>query len=197
MQNLSAPPIVLASSSRYRRELLQRLLDQFQSVAPGWDETPREGERPGDLVRRLSRSKAEAVAGKHRHALIIGADQVAVLGARILGKPGNHRNAVEQLLQSSGQTLSFLTAACILDPVTQQAYEHTDVTRVRFRRFDASLAEAYLAQDRPYDCAGSFRIEGAGFLLFESVTTGDPTALVGLPMIWLAGVLLELGYLQP
>lgn len=197
MQNLSAPPVILASSSPYRRELLERLLDDFRSVSPGRDETPRDGEAPGELVRRLARSKAEAVAEKHRDALIVGADQAAILDARVLGKPGNHPNAVEQLLQSSGKTLSFLTAACVLDPVTQQRHEHTDVTEVRFRRFDSGLAEAYLRHDEPYDCAGSFRIEGAGCVLFESVTTDDPTALIGLPMIWLAGVLRELGYLQP
>jgi septum formation protein len=197
MQNLAAPPIVLASSSPYRRELLQRLLDTVRSVSPGCDETPREREPPGELVRRLALGKAEAVAKKHRDALIIGADQVAVLDARVLGKPGNHRNAVEQLLQSSGKTLSFLTAACVLDPASQQRHEHTDVTLVRFRRFDAGLAAAYVRHDEPYDCAGSFRIEGAGCVLFESVSTDDPTALIGLPMIWLAGVLRELGYLQP
>lgn len=197
MQNLSAPPIVLASSSRYRRELLARLLDDFQCVSPGRDETPRDGEAPRELVRRLARSKAQAVAEDHRDALIIGSDQAAVLDSRVLGKPANHENAVEQLLQSSGKTLSFLTAACVLDPATPQHREHTDATQVRFRRVDRKLAEAYLLQDEPYDCAGSFRIEGAGFVLLESVTTDDPTALIGLPMIWLAGVLRELGYLQP
>ena len=197
MQNLSAPPIVLASSSRYRRELLQRILDDFRCVSPDRDETPQDGEAPGELVRRLARSKAEAVAERCRDALIVGADQAAVLDARVLGKPGNHPAAVEQLLQSSGRVLSFLTAACVLDPVTQQRHEHTDVTEVRFRRIDRELADAYLRHDEPYDCAGSFRVEGAGCVLFESVTTGDPTALIGLPMIWLAGILRELGYLQP
>jgi septum formation protein len=197
MQNLSAPPIVLASSSPYRRELLQRLVDDFQAVSPDRDETPQDGEAPGKLVRRLARSKAEAVAERYRDALIVGADQAAMLDARVLGKPGNHPNAVEQLLQSSGKAVSFLTAACVLDPVTQQLHEHTDVTEVRFRRIDRELADAYLRHDEPYDCAGSFRVEGAGCVLFESVTTDDPTALIGLPMIWLAGVLRELGYLQP
>jgi septum formation protein len=197
MQNPSAPPIVLASSSRYRRGLLRRFLDDFQSVSPAEDETARGDEAPRDLVRRLARQKAEAVSVKHRDALIIGADQVAVLDSRVVGKPGNHRNAVEQLLESSGQTLSFLTAVCVLDPVARHRHEHTDVTKVRFRRFDRRLAENYLRHDQPYDCAGSFRIEGAGFVLFESVTTSDPTALIGLPMIWLAGVLSDLGYLQP
>lgn len=196
MQNPSAPPIVLASSSRYRRELLERLLDDFQSVAPDRDETPRAGESPRQLVRRLARSKAEAVAEGNPAALVIGADQVAALDSRVLGKPGSHRKAVEQLLHSSGKTLAFLTAACVLDPVSRQLHEHTDRTQVRFRRFDRALAESYLRRDEPYDCAGSFRIEGAGVVLFESVTSEDPTALVGLPMIWLAGVLQELGYLQ-
>lgn len=193
MQNPSAPPIVLASASRYRRGLLNRFLDEFRTASPAVDETQAPGEDPRELVRRLARQKAEAVSGRHRDALIIGGDQVAVLEGRVIGKPGDHENAVLQLLASSGKTLRFLTAVCVLDPAERRRYEHTDETRVRFRRFGRRLAEAYLRHDRPYDCAGSFRIEGAGFVLFESVTTDDPTALIGLPMIWLAATLRELG----
>lgn len=197
MQNPSAPPIVLASASRYRRGLLDRFLDEFQTVSPALDETPAADEAPHELVRRLARRKAEAVSARHRKALVIGADQVAVLNGRVIGKPGNHENAVVQLLAASGKSLRFLTAVCILDPVERRRYEHTDETEVRFRRFDRRLAEAYLRHDEPYDCAGSFRIEGAGFVLFRSVTTDDPTALIGLPMIWLAGILQDLDYLLP
>ena len=196
MQNPSAPPVVLASSSPYRRALLERLLDRFEAVSPVVDEKPCADETPGALAARLAREKAEAVAGRHRDALVIGADQVAVLDGRILGKPGNHAAAVGQLMAASGRSLRFLTAACVLEPVSGRRSEHTDATLVRFRRFDRRLAESYLRQDEPYDCAGSFRIEGAGFVLFESVTTDDPTALVGLPMIWVAGRLLDHGYLQ-
>ena len=129
--------------------------------------------------------------------LIIGADQLAVLEDRVLGKPGDHAKAIEQLLASSGKTVTFLTAVCILDPVGRARYEHTDKTIVRFRQFDRRLAEAYLRHDEPYDCAGSFKLEGAGFVLFESVETDDPTGLIGLPMIWVADRLLQLGYLLP
>lgn len=196
MQNPSAPPIVLASSSRHRRALLDRLLDHFQCVSPALDEAPREGETPAELVRRLAREKAEAVSRRHPAALIIGADQAAVLGSRVLGKPGGHSQAVEQLLEASGRSMRFLTAVCVLDPASRR-YEHTDETEVRFRRFDRRLAESYLRHDEPYDCAGSFRIEGAGPVLFEYVRGDDPTALIGLPMIWLAGKLADLGCLQP
>lgn len=197
MQNPAAPPIVLASSSRYRRGLLDRFLDNFETVSPDVDETPEPGVAADTLATRLAREKAEAVSHTHRDALVIGADQVAVLNDRILGKPGDHATAVEQLLAASGKTVRFLTAVCVLDAERRRRYEHTDETIVRFRRFDRRLAEAYLRYDEPYDCAGSFRVEGAGFVLFESVRTDDPTALIGLPMIWLAGRLLELDYLSP
>ena len=195
MQNPSAPPIILASSSRYRRGLLDRFLDEFQVVSPNVDEVRLDDESPPALVARLARQKAEAVLGNYRNALIVGADQIAVLDERVLGKPGNHPAAVEQLLAASGKSLQFLTGVCVLDPQTRHRYEHIDRTVVRFRQFDRRLAETYLKHDQPYDCAGSFRIEGAGFVLFEAVTTDDPTALIGLPMIWLAGRLLESGYL--
>ncbi len=197
MQNPSSPPILLASSSRYRQGLLERFLDDYETVAPGIDEASRDAENPGELATRLAREKAEAVSSQHRDALIIGADQLAVLDDVVLGKPGDHQRAVEQLLAASGKTMDFLTAVCVLDPVTRTRLEHTDKTTVRFRRFDRRLADSYLRHDEPYDCAGSFRIEGAGFVLFESVTTDDPTALIGLPMIWLAGTLIDLGYLLP
>lgn len=195
MQNPSAPPIILASSSHYRRGLLDRVLTEYQTVSPEVDESRVDDESPREQAARLARRKAEAVASKHTGDLVIGADQLAVVEQRVLGKPGDHQNAVEQLLASSGKSLKFLTAVCVLDPVGRRRYEHVDETIVRFRRFDRRLAENYLRHDKPYDCAGSFRIEGAGFVLFESVKTDDPTALIGLPMIWLAGQLQELGYL--
>ncbi|MBT8092025.1 MAG: septum formation protein Maf [Gammaproteobacteria bacterium] len=197
MQNPSAPSIVLASSSSYRRGLLERILDQFETVEPAIDESNPDGLAPADLARTLARKKAELVATSMRDALIVGADQLAVLNDQILGKPGNHQKAVEQLLQASGQVVTFLTAVCILDPLGRARFEHTDRTTVRFRDFDRRLADAYLRLDEPYDCAGSFKIEGAGFVLFESVETEDPTALMGLPMIWVADCLLRLGYISP
>ena len=197
MQNPSAPTIFLASSSRYRRELLNRFLDNYEVVDPEVDERNDLGLPPAELAQHLARKKAEAIAANARKSLIIGADQLAVLEDRVLGKPGEHARAIEQLLASSGKTVTFLTAVCILDPVGRARYEHTDKTIVRFREFDRRLAEAYLKHDEPYDCAGSFKLEGAGFVLFESVETDDPTGLIGLPMIWVADRLLQLGYLLP
>ncbi len=197
MQNPSAPTIVLASSSAYRRGLLDRFLDQFETMSPDVDESNANNLPIDELATYLARKKAEAVAANARDALIIGADQLAVLDKRVLGKPGDHQKAVEQLLAASGKSVTFLTAVCILDPIGRARYEHTDRTTVHFRRFDRRLAEAYLRHDEPYDCAGSFKLEGAGFVLFDSVKTDDPTALIGLPMIWLADRLLQLGYLLP
>jgi septum formation protein len=179
MQNPSAPEILLASSSPYRRGLLDRFLVEFEAVSPDVDESNTEGLEPADLARHLARAKAEAVSASTRNALVIGADQLAVLDGHVLGKPGSHQKAVEQLLAASGKSVKFLE------------------TVVHFREFDRRLAEAYLRLDEPYDCAGSFKLEGAGFLLFESVKTDDPTALIGLPMIWISDRLLELGYLLP
>ena len=197
MQNPSAPSIVLASASQYRRDLLDRFLDDYQAVSPDIDESNPDGLSPKKLARRLARQKAETVSRTARNSLIIGADQLAVLDGQVLGKPGDHQKAVEQLMAASGQTVTFRTAVCILDPLGRTRYEHVDKTTVRFRQFDRRLVETYLRHDEPYDCAGSFKIEGAGFVLFESVRTDDPTALIGLPMIWVSDVLLELGYLLP
>jgi septum formation protein len=197
MQNPSAPAIVLASASQYRRGLLDRFLDEYSAVSPDVDESNAHGLDPEALASSLARKKAETVSMNARNALVIGADQLAVLDDHVLGKPGDHQKAVEQLLAASGQAVTFLTAVCILDPIGLTRYEHVDKTTVRFRQFDRRLAESYVRHDQPYDCAGSFKLEGAGFVLFESVNTDDPTALIGLPMIWVSDVLLELGYLLP
>lgn len=197
MQNSSSPRILLASASRYRQGLLDRFLNDYETVSPDIDESAQEGESAADLATRLAREKAETVSKQNPDALIIGADQLAVLDGVVLGKPGDHRRAVEQLLSASGKKVRFLTAVCVIDPVASTRLQHSDETTVRFRRFDRNLADTYLRHDEPYDCAGSFKIEGAGFVLFESVSTDDPTALIGLPMIWLAGTLKDLGYLLP
>ena len=195
MQNLTTTPIVLASSSSYRQNLLNRLLGNFVTVSPNVDESNDGTELPEHFTIRLARQKAEVVSIIHYDSLIIGADQIAVLDDQIIGKPGNHQSAIEQLLAASGKSLQFLTAVCVLEPAGRIRHEHIDRTTVIFHQFDLQLAEAYLKHDEPYDCAGSFKIEGAGFVLFESVRTHDPTALIGLPMIWLAETLRRLGYL--
>ena len=197
MQNPAAPRIILASSSSYRRGLLDGFLDNYEAITPDIDESNDQGLEPAELATYLARKKAETIAVNARQALIIGADQLAIRDDQVLGKPGDHQKAVEQLLAASGKAVTFLTAVCILDPVSRTRYEHTDVTTVRFRQFDLRLVEAYLRHDEPYDCAGSFKLEGAGFVLFESVQTDDPTALIGLPMIWVADRLLQLDYLLP
>ena len=197
MQNPASPPIVLASASPYRRGLLDRFLDEYTAISPDIDESNELGLSPKKLARHLARTKAETVSKQARNSLVIGSDQLAVLDGQVLGKPGDHQKAVEQLLAAAGQTVTFRTAVCILDPIGHNRYEHVDKTTVRFRQFDRRLADSYLRHDEPYDCAGSFKIEGAGFVLFESVKTDDPTALIGLPMIWVSDVLLELGYLLP
>lgn len=197
MQNPSAPAIILASSSPYRRGLLDRFLDHYEAISPNIDESNKQGLAPEELARHLARKKAEAIAINARQALVIGADQLAVLDNQVLGKPGSHQKAIEQLLAATGKAVTFLTAVCILDPIGRTRFEHIDKTSVRFRQFDRRLAEAYLRHDKPYDCAGSFKLEGAGFVLFDSVQTDDPTALIGLPMIWVADRLLQLGYLLP
>lgn len=197
MQNPSSPAIFLASSSPYRRGLLDRFLDNYETVSPDIDESNDQGLAPEKLATYLARKKAEAVAVNARRALVIGADQLAVLDGQVLGKPGDHQKAVEQLLAASGKAVTFLTAVCVLDPIGRGRYEHTDKTIVRFRQFGRRLAETYLRHDKPYDCVGSFKLEGAGFVLFDSVKTDDPTALIGLPMIWVADRLLQLGYLLP
>ena len=166
-------------------------------MSPDVDERNHARLAPRDLATHLARQKAEAVSINARDSLIIGADQLAVLNDQVLGKPGDHQKAIEQLLAASGHPVTFLTAVCILDPLGRTRYEHVDETIVRFRDFDRRLAEAYLRHDEPYDCAGSFKLEGSGFVLFESVKTDDPTALIGLPMIWVADRLLQLGYLIP
>ena len=196
MQNPSTPTIVLASASPYRRGLLDRFLDDYETVSPDIDESNPDDLNPKKLACYLARKKAETVSITARDALIIGSDQLAVLDGQVLGKPGSHQKAVEQLIAASGKTVTFRTAVCILDPVGRARYEHVDKTTVHFRQFDRRLAESYLRHDEPYDCAGSFKLEGAGFVLFEAVNTDDPTALIGLPMIWVADRLLQLGYLS-
>ena len=189
--------VVLASSSPYRRALLERLRIPFSSAAPDIDESRRPGERALALVRRLARQKAAALAPAWPGALVIGSDQVAVNDGQVLGKPGSHAAAVHQLRAASGRSVEFPTAVCVLDSANGHTLIDIVTTTVVFRKLGDTAIERYLAAEQPYDCAGSFKIEGAGFVLFESVQTDDPTGLIGLPMIWVADRLLQLGYLLP
>ncbi|ROR32643.1 Maf family protein [Inmirania thermothiophila] len=190
--------IVLASTSPYRRELLARLGLPFATAAPGVDETPRAGEAPAALVARLAEAKARAVAPAFPDALVIGSDQVAVLeDGTLLTKPGGHERARAQLAAASGRTVTFLTGLCLLDAATGAAQTDVVPFRVRFRTLDPERIERYLARERPYDCAGSFRSEGLGIALFRAMEGEDPTALVGLPLIRLVDFLAAAGVAVP
>lgn len=182
----AAPPVILASSSAYRRALLTRLLPGFECLSPDLDESPQANERPVDTAVRLALAKARACAGRRPDAVIIGGDQVPALGDVILHKPGSHERAIEQLRQCSGKAVIFHTAVAIVGPGDAPADSHCDETIVRFRRLDDQAIERYLALDTPYDCAGSFKVESLGITLFESIESRDPTALQGLPLIWVA-----------
>ena len=187
---------MLASSSSFRKQLLQRIGIDFETAAPEVDETPLPGEPPAELVKRLSEAKARAI-GKSRQGLIIGSDQVATIGDDILGKPGSHENAVAQLRKLSGNLVTFQTGLCLLDSTTNETQIDIIPFRVQFRRLDEQHIERYLCADQPYSCAGSFKSEGLGITLFERMQGDDPTALIGLPLIRLTSMLAQAGLVLP
>jgi len=189
-------PLVLASTSPFRRELLQRLGIPFTTAAPDVDESPLPGETPVELVQRLSECKARAV-GRTRAGLIIGSDQVATAGEKILGKPGSHERAVEQLQQLAGKTVIFHTGLCLLDTVKDTAQTDVVPFSVEFRQLDALQIERYLRREQPYNCAGSFKSEALGITLFRRMRGDDPTALIGLPLIRLTDMLAVAGITLP
>jgi septum formation protein len=188
------PDLILASTSSYRRLLLERLRLPFTTESPKVDELPRAGESPRALAQRLATAKAEAVARLHPGACVIGADQVAECDDEVLGKPGTVERARAQLAICSGRVVSFHSAVRVVCHDRSQSQAHVDLTRVKFRVLDSDEIERYVEIDRPLDCAGSFRSEGLGIMLFERLETEDPTALIGLPLIWLAGALRRCGY---
>jgi septum formation protein len=191
----------LASTSRYRQELLGRLGLGFSCIAPGVDETALPGEAPSLLAVRLARAKAATVAARHPKAWVIGSDQVAVLaseqGELALGKPGNAARCIEQLKRCSGASMSFVTAVALMHEDSQALVEFTDTTRVRFRELDAASIERYVSKEQPFDCAGGFKSEGLGISLCESIQSEDPSALIGLPLIRLSAALREAGFELP
>ncbi|MDE0420975.1 MAG: Maf family protein [Gammaproteobacteria bacterium] len=182
-------PLVLASSSRYRRELLERLGIPFAVDSPDIDETPNPGESARELVTRLSLAKARVVARRWPRALIIGSDQAATFAERILGKPGTVQAAVRQLLAFSGRRVDFLTGVVVLNSATDRFRSAVDITTARFRTVSASEVLRYVEEDKPLDCAGGIRFEGLGPLLLNGVDTADPTAAIGLPLIALGALL--------
>ena len=188
------PEIILASGSAYRRELLSRLVKFFDVSLPNIDESTLRNEDPHDYVSRLAREKAQAVADSGPSGLIIGSDQTAVTENGILGKPGGFDRAVEQLTQCSGKEVNFLTGLALLDTESGRAEVEVDEVIVRFRQLTPIEIENYLLAEQPYDCAGSFKCEGLGISLFESIESSDPNSLIGLPLIRLNKMLIRFGY---
>jgi septum formation protein len=180
---LPRPPLVLGSTSRYRRELLQRLHLPFEVLAPPVDETPLPGEAPAELALRLALAKARAVALLRPQAVVIGADQVADLDGLPIGKPGNHERATAQLRQLSGRSAVFQTAVAVVRADSGFEQVLLAAVRVRFRALGDAEIEHYLRLEQPYDCAGSAKCETLGIALLEAIDSDDPTALVGLPLI--------------
>ena len=187
------PQIVLASTSKYRCELLSRLGLPFEVASPGVDEIPLPNEAPQNTARRLAEAKARAVAARFPQAILIGSDQVAVLDGMTLGKPGNHANAVGQLKAVRGKEVVFHTALCLCNAASGRAETRVVPYYVRFREYSDTQIERYLLREQPYDCAGSARCEGLGIVLIAQMRGNDPNALIGLPLIALTEMLAAQG----
>lgn len=188
------PPLVLASTSRYRRELLARLKIPFDTVAPEVDEAAPEGERPVDTAVRLAEAKARTVAARYADALVIGSDQVADLDGLPIGKPGHFDAAVTQLTALSGRTVVFHTAIALVDARSGRCHRRLVDVASTFRTLSHAEIENYLRRETPYDCAGAVRSEALGIALFERIESSDPTALIGLPLIALTAMLRAEGF---
>ena len=194
--NLSKnPPLILASTSVYRRGLLERLCIPFEVISPKVDEAPLNGESTLELALRLAKAKAAAVSKEYPNAWVIGSDQVADLCGAAIGKPGNFERALAQLQLMRGQTVTFHTALCLMKGDTQTTLNVP--TAVTFRKLSDEVLESYLLAEEPYDCAGSAKSEGLGISLLESIQSDDPTALIGLPLIALTGLLRDAGFVIP
>lgn len=196
---MTPPALILASTSRYRRELLQRLRLPFEVRPPEVDETPRPGETPAALAQRLALEKARAVAARHPSSIVIGSDQVADLDGEAIGKPGTHERAVEQLRRMRGRRVVFQTAVAVVRGDRRHTGQDLAAVAVTFRDLDNAEIEHYLRVETPYDCAGSARSEALGIALLSAIESDDPTALVGLPLIRTCRLLREAGLdpLQP
>jgi len=189
--------LILASTSVYRRELLARFGLPFETLAPGVSEAHVAQESPADRALRLALEKARAVARAHPQAVVIGADQVAACGDQLLDKPGDAARSRQQLEALSRRKALFYTACAVLGGSRAVHLAHVDTTSVLFRELSAGEIERYVAREQPYDCAGGFRAESLGITLFECIESRDPTALIGLPLIWLAAALREAGFPLP
>jgi len=181
--------LVLGSSSPFRKALLEKLDLSFDCDSPDIDETPLEGESPKDMVARLAKLKAQTIAVRHPQSIIIASDQCATLDGKIIGKPGDHKNAVKQLQEARGRTVTFYTSLCVFNAATNQFEECIEPFYVYFRALTDSQIENYLQKEQPYNCAGSFKSEGLGISLFERLEGNDPNTLIGLPLIQLIKML--------
>lgn len=189
--------LVLASSSPYRRQLLERLGLEFEVDVPGVDEAPVGGETPVAYVERLAVDKARAVAGRHPDSLVIGSDQAAVHDGRIIGKPASHEDAVRQLVSASGRRVTLYTGLALINSGSMRIQSDVVPYSVHFRALTLPVIERYLAREQPYACAGSLRAEGLGITLLERFEGDDPNALIGLPLIRLVDMLLAEGITLP
>ena len=186
-------PVVLGSSSPFRKQLLAKLFDQFETCSPDIDESPLPDEPPEQMVLRLALQKAEAVARSHPDALIITSDQVSVLNGRINGKPGNYDNAFRQLKESSGNTVTFFTSLCLYDAGRGEYQRDLEPFHVHFRQLSDAQIDRYLKKEAPFNCAGSFKSEGLGIALFRELQGRDPNTLIGLPLIRLVEMFAAIG----
>ncbi|MCD8523568.1 MAG: Maf-like protein [Saccharospirillaceae bacterium] len=186
--------LLLASGSPYRRELLARLRIPFDCASPDIDETPSAGESPQDYVLRLACEKAQALSAQYPQHWIIGSDQTCVLNQQICGKPGNYDNAVAQLQRARGQRVSFYTGLCLLNSASGEYYSLTEPFHVHFRNLSQAEIERYVELEQPYDCAGSFKVEGLGINLFEKLEGRDGNSLIGLPLIGLIDLMRKAGF---
>jgi len=198
----SPPDVILASTSVYRRMLLERLRIPFSTASPGVDESRLDGESPRALVTRLASAKADALARRHPDAWVIGSDQAAVRDASaepdtIVGKPGTIAACIGQLQASSGRVLEFLTAVAVIRHRDGASHQFIDSTRVHFRVLDHASIERYVSAESPLDCAGGFKSEGLGISLCDRIESSDPTALIGLPLIRLGAILRQVGLQVP
>ncbi|WP_026973537.1 Maf family protein [Aliagarivorans marinus] len=197
MNKQNKPKIVLASSSPFRKQILAKVVSNFDCFSPDIDESPLENETAKQLVERLAIEKAKAGSDKLNEALIIGSDQVCVIDEEILGKPGDHQGAIAQLSKASGKTVRFYTGLALHNSCTQGTTSTVEIFDVKFRELDPALIERYLRSEQPYNCAGSFKSEGTGIVLFDALLGDDPNTLIGLPLIRLVSWLEKEGLALP
>ena len=195
MQTTKKQKIVLGSSSSYRKKLLDKYLDNYHIIEPNIDENLKYPEFNSKYSEELAKIKSHKIREKVNGSLIITSDQIGVLDKKLLKKPLDHKNAIEQLLGYSNKQVTFYTSVCIFNQNSNKEYIFTDETLIKFSNISYNLAEEYLTKDLPYNCCGSFKIEGRGLLLIDRIDTKDPTAVIGLPMIYILSILKELGHI--